>query len=211
MADTTINRVGPTLAGDGTNPQNRLGKMAELITQQAHGKYFEAVSRGNCYAAVTAATGVSVASLTISTAAPFALANPIGSGRRLALMWIEMGYVSGTFGAGNLVLALGGISGTAVSGTAIVPVNLWTGGGVQAVGKPLTTATLPAAPTVVRNFANLDAWVGSLTTSPFNIYLDLDSSLMLDPGSSFSVEGTTAAGTSPLVVFGCGWEEIPLI
>jgi hypothetical protein len=76
------------------------------------------------------------------------------------------------------------------------------------VAKLFTTSTLPAAPTPVRNFANLDRSLNTSTNNPFNIVDDIDGAIVIGPGCSLTMTGTTAAGTSPLVVFGITWEEV---
>lgn len=204
----TDGRVGPVYAGDGSNQVLRQGRNSELIIQQAGGKYSEAVQRGNCYSAMTAATGVSVASLTITTTGQATLANPAGSNRNARVMSATGGYVSGTFGAGNLVYALNvNPNAAAVTGTAVTPTNLLAGSVNTASCKFFTTSTLPATPTAVRNFTNIGAWVGTTASPLWNVYDDVDGSIIVGPGAALSITGTTAAGTSPLMVFSLTWEE----
>src|SRR5260370_1116060 len=124
------------------------------------------------------------------------------------VMNVSMGYVSGTFGAGNLTYSVNTNASAAVTGTSITPVNNLVGQGNNAVAKLFTTSTLPAAPTPIRNFVNLDAFVGSLTNNPFNIVDDVQGSIIISQGCALTMTGTTAAGTSPLVVFGITWEEV---
>lgn len=201
-------RIGPVLAADGTFQFERLSKDSAQVIQSAHAKYFEAVSRGNCYAAMTAVTGVSIASLTVTTTGQFTLHNPIGSGKLLVIMRATMGYVSGTYGAGNLVYAVSpGITATTPTGTAITAKNLLCGGPASAAGVALTTSTI-TAPTPIRNFANLAASAAATALGPSNVTDDVDGEIQLLPGTGVTITGTTLAGTSPLVVFSMSWEEI---
>jgi hypothetical protein len=163
-AQTSVSsRVGPVFQADGTTPLLRASKTGDLVVQMGRGTYSEAVVRGNCYSGMTAVAGVSVASLSQGTTGPFTLANPAGSNKNLAVMNVSMGYVSGTFGAGNLTYSVNtNASAAAVTGTALTPTNNLVGQGNNAVAKLVTTSTLPATPTPIRNFVNLDAFVGTL-------------------------------------------------
>src|SRR5436190_18143476 len=99
MADPVYLRTGPSSQADGSVAAARGGKGGEHITSQAHGKYFESTSRGSCYAAQTAGTGVAPGA-TVSTTGSFTLSNPKGSGKNLVVQKLGVGYISGTLGAG---------------------------------------------------------------------------------------------------------------
>src|SRR5690349_21757277 len=140
MSDPLVLRVGPVSQADGTNPSARGGKEGQLIVGQAHGKYYEAVSRGNCYAAQTAATGVAPGT-SIGTTGAFTLSNPKGSGKRLKVMKLGMAYISGTLGAGAVhILTNNDPTAAAPTGTAITPKNLDLGAANNSVAAPLTTS-----------------------------------------------------------------------
>lgn len=202
-------RVGPNYSADGTNPVIRQDRYSCQVVQSAGGKYSEAVVRGNCYSAMTAATGVSAASLTQTTTGQFTLANPTGSNRNCRVLQCTVGYVSGTFGAGNLTYSVNSNPlAAAVTGTAIVPVNNLVGTANSAAAKPFTTSTLPVAPTPIRNLANIGAWVGTTASPLWNITDDVDGAIVLTPGSAVTVTGTTAAGTTPVIVVSMMWEEL---
>jgi hypothetical protein len=204
--------VGPRSLADGSLLDPRGAKTGEAVVQQAHGKYYEATHRGKCFAGMTAVAGVSVANLAQGTTGPITLANPAGSGKRLSILRANMGYVSGTMPAGNLTYSVNtNPAAAAVTGTAITPVCLDIGSGIGPTAKLFTTSTLPAAPTPIRNFANLDANLATSTNNPYNIVDDVDGSIVLEPGTSLTISGTTAAGSSPLVAFGLEWEEIDIV
>src|SRR5437773_12398221 len=99
MADPIVLRTGASLQADGTNPQARACKTGEVAVSQVHGKYYEAASRGNLYAAGTAAGGVAPTTA-VGTTGPFILENPRGSGKRLVLKKVSLAYNSGTMGPG---------------------------------------------------------------------------------------------------------------
>lgn len=184
---------------------NRAQKIA-----QACGRLQDAVLRGRCFLGMTAVTGVAPGT-SVSTTAAFALFNPAGSGVYLSVLRATMGYVSGTLGAGVVSWnANVNAAAAATTGTAITAINCLLGGGYSASGKPLTTATLPAAPTVLRPFVSLGASLATTAVQPWQVAEDVEGEIIVAPGCTISLHATAAAGTSPLVVFGMMWEEIPI-
>lgn len=202
-------RVGPAIAGDGSQQPPRLSNFLASVVQNLSGKYLESVLRGNCYVGGTAATGVAPGT-SIGTTAAFTLFNPKGSGKALVVLRASVGYISGTLGAGVVHYVANVDPGAAaVTGTAIIPVNCLLSAATGA-GKPFTTATLPATPTVLRPWFSLSAFLASTAIQPFILATeDLDGEFTIAPGSALSFEATAAAGATPLVVYGAMWEEVP--
>lgn len=202
-------RTGLIVTADGSANPLRQDKTGALVTTWGHGAYQEAVIRGNVYAAGTAVTGVAPGT-SIGTTAAYTLFNPKNSGRNLVVLLASMGYISGTLGAGT-VFYVANVNPAAadVSGTAIVPVNLLLGG-ARGVALPFTTATLPTTPTVVRPAWSLTALLASTAVAPYVIKDALDGEMVIAPGCALSLEGVTAAGSTPLVAFGMVWEEVPV-
>ena len=201
--------VGPSPVTDGSPAELRFGNARELIVATGHGKYAEAVKRGNVYTGGTAATGVAPGTA-IGTTAGFALHNPLGSKVGLSVLRATMGYVSGTMGAGvvhwlanvNTQLAL-------PTGTAITLYNAAIGARTTPTGLAFTTATI-ATPLILRPFASLTALLATTADSLYQISEDVDGEFFVLPGGTLSLHATAAAGTSPLVVYGITIEEIAL-
>lgn len=200
-------RVGTRPATTGIEMDIALGKDSQLLMSQFGGKYQELVRSGRVFSGGTAVTGVAPGTA-IGTTAPFTLFNPSGSTKDLVVLRASMAYLSGTLGIGvvhyvaNIVTAA-----AAVSGTAITAVNALLGSRIQPNGLAFTTATLPAAPTVLRPFVNLPPMLASTVLQPWQVLEDVDGEFVLAPGSALSLEGTAAAGTTPLVVYGMTWAE----
>lgn len=211
MSETLTGRVGPVYTADGVASQPiRQGRFSELVVGQVGGKYREATIRGNVYSAQTANTGVAPGA-TISTTGSFTLYNPKGSGKRLVVQKLWMGYVSGTLGAGLVAICTNNDATAAAStGTAITPVNRDVGSANNSVATPLTTSTLPAAPTPIGVLCSLDAFAGGGALTPFVVEKDIDGEIVIEPGCGLTLRGLAGAGTSPLVVFGATWEEVAL-
>ena len=201
--------VGPSPATDGSPVELRFSNARELIVAQAHGKYAEAVKRGNVYVGGTAASGVAPGTA-IGTTAGFSLHNPLGSKVGLSVLRATMGYVSGTMGAGvihwlanvNTQLAL-------PTGTAITLYNAAIGARSAPTGLAFTTATI-ATPLVLRPFASIGASLATTAVQPWQIVEDVDGEFLVLPGGTLSLHATAAAGTTPLVVYGITIEEIAL-
>lgn len=168
--------------------------------------YAAAALEGSVFHAETAVTGVAPGTA-IGTTAPFALHNPVGSGVNLILLEASMAYVSGTLGAGQVNYVVNLDPTAAVpTGTAIVARNAKLGGAASAA-RPLTTATLPASPSLLKPFCSLGASLATTAVQPWQIKDRIDGSIVVPPGYTVSLEGTATAGTSPLVTFGMTWQE----
>jgi hypothetical protein len=182
--------------------------MAAQEVVQKHGKYYNPANEGRLFHAATAVTGVAPGT-SLSTTAAFALHNPSTSGVNLVVQKVSMGYISGTLGAGTIFLAANQEPvTTAPSGTAIVPVPA----GLLAVtaqGRPMTTVTV-VAPTVLRPLWSLQASLASTAVAPWKMEEDIDGEIIVKPGTTLIMHGVTAAGSSPLVAFGCTWEEVAI-
>jgi hypothetical protein len=207
--------VGPFLGADGTSgaPGGRFGKTGESIVAQAHGKYFEAAHRGNLYAAGIADGGAAPGTAT-GTTGFLILENPKGSGKRLAIKKVSVGYVSGTIGAGTLWHCLNNNpTAAAVSGgTAITPTNLDSNTGNSSVAKPNTGGTLPATPSKLWPLGSWGAEAAATALSgPAPTSEDVDGAIVLEPGTQYSLQGEMAAGTTPKLTAGIVWEEIPIV
>jgi hypothetical protein len=202
--------VGPIARALGTSSPFRQGKTGEIDIGQAHPRFYEAVLTGNCYVASTATAGVAPGT-TIGTTAPFTLANPKNSGKNLCVMAGWMEYVSGTLGSGTVYwVANNNPAAAAVTGTGITPVNLNVGAASANVGLAYTTATVPAAPTTMWPFATLTPILATSVVQPYIVSEYVDGLIVIQPGCSVSFESLAAAGTSPLVIFGMAWEEVPI-
>lgn len=183
--------------------------MAAQEVAQRHGRFYRPAADGRIFHAATPATGVAPGTA-IGTTAAFSLHNPLGSGVDIAILKAAMAYISGTLGAGvvwhlvNLDPSVAAPTGTAITER---PGKV-TGGGGQ--GQALTTATLAAAPAIIRPFCSLGASLASTPAAPWQVNEDLGGDIILPPGCTYSLHATAAAGTTPLVAFGVTWEEITI-
>ena len=201
--------VGPQTLADGNTGEGRIGRTGEEVVSSLHGKFYEQAKRGNVYSGATAVTGVAPGTA-IGTTAAFALYNPLNSGFDLVILKASMSYLSGTLGIGfvNWIMHTAAVqAGAAVTGTAISVVRANGANGVG-VGKPLTTATVVAG-VLTRLFGNLPPMLATSVLTPWRLDDDVDGALVIPPGAAASLQATAGAGTTPLVIYGCTWEEVP--
>lgn len=206
-------RVGTQTLSAGNLASPSLGKLGHSLSADLLPRYYEAVANGMVFCGGTAATGVAPGT-SIGTTAAFTLYNPSGSGKKLVVAKVSMSYISGTLGAGTVhYVANVNPSAAAVSGTAITVIktdlSVASTTAQGNVGLAFTTATLPTTPTVLRPFCSLTALLASTAVAPYTVTDDVAGEFVISPGCALSLEGTTAAGSSPLVVFGATWVEVP--
>lgn len=213
MAGVNINahRVGTQSGADGSYLYNKSDKWGNRVMTQAHGKYAEAVLRGNCYAAQTAATGVAPGTA-LGTTAGFCLHNPTGSGYYLIVQKIAFSYISGTLGAGTVHICSSSSGDALPTGTAITPRNLLVGSSNTSVALPFTTATITTnAAKQIGFLGSLQASLASTAVAPWLLEKDCDGEIIISPGFNITLHATAAAGSSPLGVYNCTWEEVVVV
>lgn len=187
------------------------GRFKEALVGALVPRRFEASQRSLVYSGCTAATGVAPGTTIATTTMGFSLYNPLNSGYLLVPLRVSLGYVSGTLGAGTVYyLANTNTAAAATTGTAITVSNARLGMAPDNIGKLYTTATVPANPTALRPAFLLDASLASTVSRPGILVDDLDGEFVLDQGSTLSLHATAAAGSSPLVVYGMTWMEVPV-
>lgn len=201
-------KVGIQNYADGSTNTARQERTGGLVVAQAHGGYTEAALRGAIMEVSNAVAGVAHGTA-LSTTPPMTLWNPPSSGKNLSILKACMGYVSGTLGAGSIVMGAvlsqvtvptGGVELTPLCSMLGLP---------RGVGRTFTGSTLASTPQIVRPLFVIGAFVGGATT-PTDTVDVIDGSVIVTPGTAVVLQGVATAGTSPLVNFGFTWEEIPV-
>ena len=206
----------PLSTSDGEKDPTRIGLQAEGIQAKLHGRYYEASLRGRVFIA-TQTAGVQIITQG-GTTSSFSLANPAGSGRNLVpIRWdLVMTATPGTPVVGIYGLYVNrDPRAAAVTGTAVAEFPVLLGTNAQAVGEPLTSSTLPAAPTLIRTlgFKGTDSKkvpVGSQRPYIQPYAIDFDGSIVLAPGTALSIQqnvGDTSNGSGICSVI---WEEVDI-
>jgi len=203
-------RTGEVTAANGSKNPVRLDKSGALIIAQGHPAIAEASERGAVFAGSTAVAGVAPGTV-LSTTPPMCLLNPLNSGKNLAIIATDIGYVSGTLGAGSIVYAYVSPQSTIpAGGTELTPVNAKLST-VRGIGRIFQGSTLASTPLIVRPAYVLGA---ALATTVLGISQPkdlIDGAFIIPPATCFIMQGVAAAGTTPLVMMSITWEEIPLV
>ncbi len=100
---------------------------------------------------------------------------------------------------------------TLPTGTAATYLNsCLVGNTTIAKGLVLYTATVAASGKVLKNLWISPPFLATSVFVPPEVMIDFDGQIGVMPGSSVSLQGITAAGSSPLAVFTWIWEEVTI-
>ncbi len=201
--------AGPVQSSDGAQGGGiRIGRSNESIVGDAHGRYHEAVSRGNVFCAANQASATFTLFGT-TTATGFILANPAGSGKNLSVL--QLGYARVTAESAaieQLVLSASYAAQTLSSLTALVSRSMLVGNQASGVGIAYSAATLSAAGVIIAPFM-----VPSISaTAPLNngplAVIEYAGSIVIAPGGWLQIAAgftNTLAGIASAV-----WEEVAI-
>lgn len=191
---------------DGLIAPPRAGKSCELFTSDAHGRYQDAVRRGNTYlasnqAGIAAGAGIATASKNWN------LFNAAGSGKILVLLELNIA-----------ITALPGAQVGAIFGVVTLPTqaapstntaetvrNALIGGQSGNVGAVFNTTTLATSPVIVRSIAHWQ-WATAAGFAGAMFKDEVAGAIALMPGACFAIQATAAV---TMQISGT-WEEIPL-
>lgn len=179
----------------------------DLIATPGHADYTEPGRLARLHSACTAVAGVAPGTA-LSTTPPFTLYNPANSGKIASVLCAILGYVSGTLGSGTIVFAVNATPGQAVptGGTELTP-QCQLIGGARGACRVFQGSTLAATPVILRPAFVLGAYAGGADLpGPRECYVK--GSINLSAGTSVSLQGVAAAGTTPLVLLAMEWEEM---
>lgn len=200
--------TGPLPSSDGLKDGPlRIGRMGSLVVTDSHGKYHEAVSRGNVYqlsvngGAVTAFTGGAAGTPLIS------IYNPIGSGKNLSILGIGLASRVAASAAGTVGFNLWGGVSVAPSGTATIPMNMLTlqTGGSVARGSSNGVTTGSTAIGLILPLASY-YWATAAGAIITPTLFDILGLVICAPGNLIALGGT-AALTSATYDVAMFWEE----
>lgn len=216
MAVTLLGNTGPSTAQDGQNTgAPRFGRDSGLAVVELHGKYYEQTARGNVFIATAASAALQANAAT--SMAPIGLYNPVGSGKNISLLRVELAFtvLPGTQAAGAVALYVQNTVQSAApsSVTAGTAINALLGSNAAPACKVYTAGTLAAAPSLAYQFGG-KVGTSNATATVFpgvpTLTRDFDGMLVLAPGSALVVQETTADTTSN---YSAGityvWEEVP--
>lgn len=231
-----VGQVGPTTQADGNTPAIRLGRSAEMIVQELHGRFYETTYRGATYGGGMQLTSISNATFTVTNGASATLAtaaastpiiglwNPSTSSVNAVLLQAQVSAIITALqvtGPGSLVwLAWTGQNAITTGSVGWGRKSLSAVGsqckvlaGVALTGlaniQSATTnifAASPISPGTASNLSTLQTAVG-LMPAAGNMVENIDGSIIVPPGGLI---GLYASGT-PVAVSAASsllWEEV---
>lgn len=203
-------RVGVVVEGVGGEGPLRLGRYRDLVVSQAHGRFSEATQNRSMYYVSTAVAGVAPGTA-FSTTPPMAIWNPPNSGVLIAIAQVFLGYVSGTLGAGFMGHGYTPGQNTApTAGAELQPTQALLSQG-QGKARAFQGSTLVVAPALIRPSFSMGPALATTAQFPFLPYDEVDGAIQIAPGAVWAFQGAAlGAGTTPLVVIGVSYEELPL-
>jgi hypothetical protein len=168
--------------------------------------YWGAVQKGQVFtASVTGGT------TTVGTAATYtglALTNPVGSGVKLAITHVGLGFLVAWPAAATVGIMTGKNASAVTQTTPVTP----TGNRVNATaltnkGLAASAVTFPASPTLAIVLGA--GLTGAITSFTYSLggFIPLDEILVLDPGSYAAIYTSTVSGTGALAA-SLTWEEV---
>lgn len=201
-------RVGPQGLADGATRELRLGRTGAQVMQDAHGRYQEAVLRGNAYKLVVAA-GAATAFTGGAGGTPFcSIYNPANSGKIAIVLLVGWASRVAASAAGTVGLALWSGPSAANTGTLTTPTNALslaaTGSAMLGSSNAATTSTTAVALTMpLASYYWATAAGAVLAPSLF----DIGGAVVCAPGNLVAL-GATAALTSATYDVSMLWEEV---
>lgn len=195
--------VGLIYAADGSLLSSRFDRSRALVTQDAHGRYAEAVRRGNVFVAHNvAAQAVSVALATTYTG--LVLANPLGSAKNLEILAAGFALTVAPAAIASLHLIGGNsVSTDVVHTTPVTPTNALVGSVLAPVGKVDSAATIPTPKYLVPLNSGFTA--AALPSSP-NVWVPIEGLIVVGPGGFVALGALTAVTGFG----GIAWEEVQI-
>ncbi len=201
-------KVGPQTLNDGATTTARGGRTGAQVVQDAHGRYQEAVMRGNVYR-LSAPNIVGTAFVGGAGGTPLiSIYNPTGSGKNLIVLGVGIGCrIIGAAVLNTNFSLWAGVS-VANTGTLTTPTNVLTNntGGAVAQGSVNAATTSTTAITLALPIATY-MWGTSVGTYMQSGIIDVGGLVVAPPGVLVafgqSVALTTAAFDSTLI-----WDEV---
>jgi hypothetical protein len=212
-------RAGVNYGTDGTAMDIRLGRTGALITGSGQPRYYEMAARGNIFSLTLEAGSTAISAGNIINAAAaastqFAIWNPSGSGKNIALLKFGVMVISGTSPVSGIMHSFTATAPTIA--TSVVDPIVCNNVGLSAscIAGALTHAsgaalTGSSALKTIRS-AHLAFSAGTFAAlGGYNALEDMGGDIVLPPNTGW-VPTWQAAGTSMLVGYSITWAEIPV-
>lgn len=229
MTEVTIQgQAGPRGVADGATEDLRLGKSAELVVQELHGRFYESNYRGNIFSGGMGLTSISNATFTVggiaaTTTPVVGVYNPPTTGKNLVIIQATLAVTvtaATATGPGGFVWAMS-VGNIAIS-TGNTPLSRSTLVAGGSLAKDMTNVALTGRTNdvvvrfasalnggLIKNISSVETAVGQnigVTASAMEVF---DGALIVPPGGVLALlAATTPVGHS--AASGIVWEEVPV-
>ena len=209
-----VNAPANASIADGSQPIALMGKSAELIVAELHGKYYTQAYRGNSFLGSTVGTGI-VPPIYTTTAQVFGLWNRAGNTKNAVLQVLDAAPVvfgAAVVGALTLSQSLNAGSALATGGISAFTAGTPVGGNIGVSGGNSVRFTPSAATTLAATFLMTLGLSFNTTTTTTNyatsLHYDFDGKVIVPPNAAVWVTNNAASGAvADLSLF---WEEVPV-
>lgn len=199
---------GQTGKQTGSQLTASFGEFSEQLATELMPRYYENVYRGYTFTLTFAAAALAASSATVAGA--FLLSNPAGSGKNLVLIDCMPGITAFTPVATGTSIMLGGLANPTLTalGTAVVPICALVGSGNKSVASGYPSGTIAAAPTSLRQLANLylDLAAGDVIAAKDEIA----GAVVIAPGSAVNIFGLGGTPANYTLQPTFTWAEIAI-
>lgn len=187
----------------------RQGNQGELITQQLHGRLYEAALRDKLFYGSNGATPSVTTVALATTYTGLCLYNPAGSTKNLILEKVGYSFLVAFPAAATIGLLAGYSAGgiTTASAAASPGASCKLGGGAGS-GRAALSATLVGTPFLHSVFGA--GLTGAITTTPQNqTVVDVEGGIIIPPGGYVAIYTSTVSGAASLAGSFL-WQEEPV-
>lgn len=199
--------------GNNSTQTIALGRSAEQLVAQTHGKFYTPCLGGNIFVLSTAVAGTTIPVQATNLVSTFTLLNPLNSGVNLELIRYELGILNATTVVADISLyyqvGVGSTIAALTSTTALAIRSSFTGAGSnsQALGYSAATFTNTVGTNLFR-LVNLATFGAVTTTTASSIFKEFDGTIILAPGTAVTVAGSAAQ--TQAMTQGLMWAEWPV-
>jgi hypothetical protein len=183
-----VNAPSNTSNPDGASPVQLMGKSAEGIVAELHGKWYTAAYRAKLFIASTLIAGVTLP-VNTTTAPTYTLYNPVGSGVNVELVSLDVGWpaaattvVATLLGSVSFQLPSSTTQGGIILSNPLNNTNISTSGVSAGQAKLFTAATIVAITTHMA-LLNVTSTADAMTASHY----EWDGRVLLGPGSLMTI------------------------
>lgn len=209
MSDLQVR--GPLYGGSGSPSPFTANVSGAQRTTDAHGRYMDAVLRGNVY--ILNASGATATAYTGGAAGTplIAIHNPANNNKNLVLLVASIANRAAASAAGVVSFGIWGGPSVLPTGTQTTPTNMYSlaATGASAKGFVNTALTGSTALSLLLSPASY-YWATAASAFLAASYIDLAGVIMAAPGNQIAI-GATSALTSATWDVSLLWEEVPAI